>query len=858
MKNYYFKFKKAYLILIILLTFGNSFAQSDPFNCNTEAYLFQSNDVYAQNLASGAASLDGIDLTASIINGVGYNSKDGYIWGSLKSPSNTIVRIGNNYEMTTYTVPNSPYSYVGDVNQDGIYYLKNGSSSFYKIDLDPESANYLTNIGTGYLSEAITNHDWAFNAVDDMLYAVEKHSNILYRIDPGTGNVQSLGEVPVLSGLSYTYGAVYFDVDGNFYVSANQTGTVYVIYAVQDVTQSSDMNSNFFAFGPSSSQNDGARCPTAPVPQENCANGTDDDGDGLVDCDDPSCSGVAACPEITTTTSGNGGGLESNNRLSAQINQRNIKRIKANYKFDVKKAKRVMKTNSYAKRSVNDSISLWDFIPMDIITGANAVESSPKDLKDITNATEVVSVDYLRNDKGIGTLLALKTEEKVYEHTKHICDRFTGAELLSVSNLEINDALFIKSVVKQPDGSIEFVASFSVRESDDKASFVVESHWNLDKYAEKGYYNFQIWASSIDDLYKLAEEVLRLVKIQKPIIEYKSSEAPPIYIKKAGYKNGQIQLEIINKLKATTVLLEGFKRETETSDSEKMSYVIDLPDYVNVVSLDTENLYDFGFRLNNEFNMTPDDLFVSDGTWGIDYSSEEHVNTFEVAQNEVSFDDNVYEVERNIELTTQSNQDVSIYRSLTPKFEKVDLTSYELMSFKIKGNGKLRVTLVKESISSWENQPSIVINLNATEQKHIIYKQDFSKQFTEELKLDDVKMLFFTLLGSDSGKKELELKEVQFLKEATASTDDFQLEDEVVVVPNPIKEVANFNFISDNIQSFDFEIYNVLSKRVYHIESMTKAGKNKIPFNKGNLSSGIYFYKIRLKERELKGKIVIK
>ena len=47
--------------------------------------------------------------------------------------------------------------------------------------------------------------------------------------------------MPILSGLNYTYGAVYFDADGRFYVSANQTGTVYVIQNVQDVTPSTIM-----------------------------------------------------------------------------------------------------------------------------------------------------------------------------------------------------------------------------------------------------------------------------------------------------------------------------------------------------------------------------------------------------------------------------------------------------------------------------------------------------------------------------------------------------------------------------------------------------------------------------------------
>lgn len=31
---------------------------------------------------------------------------------------------------------------------------------------------------------------------------------------------------------------------------------------------------------------------------EDCTNGIDDDGDGLIDCDDPDCGGVGTCPEI--------------------------------------------------------------------------------------------------------------------------------------------------------------------------------------------------------------------------------------------------------------------------------------------------------------------------------------------------------------------------------------------------------------------------------------------------------------------------------------------------------------------------------------------------------------------------------
>ena len=39
-------------------------------------------------------------------------------------------------------------------------------------------------------------------------------------------------------------------------------------------------------------------CNFAPecAPTEDCTNGVDDDGDSLVDCDDPNCGGHGACP----------------------------------------------------------------------------------------------------------------------------------------------------------------------------------------------------------------------------------------------------------------------------------------------------------------------------------------------------------------------------------------------------------------------------------------------------------------------------------------------------------------------------------------------------------------------------------
>jgi len=103
----------------------------------------------------------------------------------------------------------------------------------------------------------------------------------------------------------------------------------------------------------------------------------------------------------------------------------------------------------------------------------------------ITNATDVYSVDYIRHNDAVASILLLKTNNGVYEHTKYICDRLLGAQLISVSTIEINEQPFTKSLIRTPDGALEFVLSFSAKSINNDMNFGIESHWNLDKYESK-------------------------------------------------------------------------------------------------------------------------------------------------------------------------------------------------------------------------------------------------------------------------------------------------------------------------------------------------------------------------------------
>lgn len=849
--------KRLLLTVFTLATFAIQ-AQDIPFNCDYNAYLFQYNDVYAIDLASGNSYLTAENVTEGNINAAGYNSADGYIWGSLSSPSKTIVRIGKNFTTTTFYIPELPNSnrYIGDVSIDGVYYLKSEGTTYYKIDVHPESANYGEHMATENLSQGLSIHDWAFNAADGNLYAVEKNTNVLYRIDPSNGVVQSLGEVPILSGLNYTYGAVYFDLSGRFYVSANQTGTVYVIQSVQDLDGSNAIDSNLFAFGPSSASNDGARCPTAPVPQEICDNGIDDDGDGLIDCEDPSCSGYGDCEVVEPpTSSANNGGLESNNRLSDAINKRSYNRTKTSYTFNKEVAARVEKTTAYGQRNADASIQLEDFIPLETINEEYVIESTPEDLIAITNATEVYAVDYIKEDISVASILALKTEDGVYEHTKYICDRLLGGELISVSTIDINEQTFIKSLIKNPDGTVEFVLSLSAKAITGDTEFAVESHWNLDQYEEDvTYYNFQIWSNSIDDLYLLGTEVLNLLNIEKPITAYDNSTPPTVFVRKGAYVNGALDLEIINTNQTEEIAFDAGIRTTETSEVVTMASTIDLQgDYITNVTIETGNLFDIGFRIGDGIT-TPDDLFMSDGPWGIDDSQEgTTVQDYIVNPNTETFDIDLFPIERNVHVEATTSSYVATYRALTPRFQAVDISQYTSFALEARGTGDLEITFVKQSIDAWEDQYKQTIALTDEFQEFMMS--------VEAADLTDVVTIVFTMV-SESGAletKEMDIQQLRFSNESVLAVDAFETENTILRnYPNPFTNSTTIQ-LPQVVHNIHIEVYDMLGSLVDQKDIQPHSSNQAISYSAPQLVTGMYVYKITDdQQRTYTGRFMIK
>ncbi len=237
-----------------------------PFDtCPSKAFLVQGNTatLFGVNLVSGSYDTLAADLaTNNKLNGFGFSVHDRYLYG-WDYQSGGLARVGQEYEIEPLAATGFPSTnfYVGDVAVETNHYYayRRGSGyGLYRTALDESDPLYLQ--AQRVIDGAALNlniFDLAFHPTSNFAYSVDSNG-FLHRIDVSDGSSSNIGN----TGFSGTFGAVYFDVDGNFYISRNQDGHIFLV----DITLQNE--TVLFAYGPSSSSNDGARCATAPIIDE--------------------------------------------------------------------------------------------------------------------------------------------------------------------------------------------------------------------------------------------------------------------------------------------------------------------------------------------------------------------------------------------------------------------------------------------------------------------------------------------------------------------------------------------------------------------------------------------------------------
>ena len=101
-----------------------------------------------------------------------------------------------------------------------------------------------------------------------------------------------------------------------------------------------------------------------------------------------------------------------------------------------------------------------------------------------------------------------------------------------------------------------------------------------------------------------------------------------------------ISADVVNKLLAIKLGYNYRKLYGYTEDNDP------LMQYITNLTVETGRLFDIGFRIGDGI-ATPDDLFMSDGPWGIDDSQDgTTVGLYNVTENDYDFTSDEFPIER--------------------------------------------------------------------------------------------------------------------------------------------------------------------------------------------------------------------
>jgi hypothetical protein len=558
-------------------------------------------------------------------------------------------------------------------------------------------------------------------------------------------------------------------------------------------------------------------------------------------------------PDLTTdgriAFSGNTGGLESKS-LGDKIAKRIYGKLQqgTNGEVNYQNMPLLEKGSNYIvsnASSSNNGLRLADLMPTRILdSGYTAYVTTPTDIPFITNAKEVRSVDFTQDGVCKAVAFATKTQGVMYDHTKPMCDRLKGAELLNVENFTLNSLNFVRYTLQQSTGNIEYAMSFSVGKKAGRNSFSFQSNWlNKDYVAEDTLINYQVWGAAPYLCIDMALEILNKLNAIMPVEQFvASAELPKTYFT-SGNRNGtNLKLSINNQ----TIFSTGyFEIEEKANEMATIKTKRTVPFSLNAFNKSSVNLpmsdvfeSNVSMFINGKLQ---DQVYMSDGTWGIDYDSTKTVVKKYNVINDTSkgYIAGDYPVFRNVQIQATTSNYVTAYKVLKGAGVAVNLNDYKSLVFTAKGNAKLKITLAKNSITDFEKQFKYTLPVGNDLKEYRIDLSSFkSANSSTAFDANDIVTAVFAFETFDGRSTTIDaaINNIAFSKKAAEEVAP-AVSTLINVFPNPVKGgkfTAKFN--SEVNTTATIKITDATSGKVFFTKDVNAVkGENLVPVQMTNL-----------------------
>ena len=245
-------------------------------------------------------------------------------------------------------------------------------------------------------------------------------------------------------------------------------------------------------------------------------------------------------------------------------------------------------------------------------------------------------------------------------------------------------------------------------------------------------------------------------------------------------------------------------------------------------------------------NQLKDVVFMADGVWSYGAGPSTTVNSFKVKNDAVkTYLSDELPVFRNVELSGNSADYVSIFKLLKGGGIAEDLSAYKTLQFTASGGYNLRVTLVKNSISKWTDQYSVLIPLDNVTKDYFVSLSSFtSSLLKDKINANDVTTVVFSIEVGNGQNSVLNttLSNISFTKLEATYLNNLNSK-EIQLYPNPAP-AKNFNCIfysNVDVQQLTLRVTDAMGRTIATQQVNAVKGLNILPVTVNSNINGVHF-----------------